>query len=105
MERTYAAIDGGIVSNTFVGDEAFANIVRPDHEDIVEITALDPRPGVAWSIHPDGFRPPSPFPSWIWNGESWEAPDSRPDDLGSWSWDEDAVDWINLTSEPDPGTE
>lgn len=96
-ERIFAAIDGGVITNTFVGDDAFANLVRPDYEDVVEITDLNPRPGVHWTVHPDGYRPSSPFPSWVWNGEDWRPPAPEPTEPGAWSWDEGAQEWIDTT--------
>jgi hypothetical protein len=67
VERIYAAIDGNTITNTFVGDDAFADLVRPDHDEVVEITDLSPFPGVAWTVDSDGYRPPTPFPSWVWD--------------------------------------
>jgi hypothetical protein len=97
MERIWAAIDGGTISNTFVGDDAFADLVRPDHDEVVEITDLSSCPGIQWTVHPDGYRPPSPFPSWEWTGTEWEAPTPMPTDPGAWNWDENAEAWIDLT--------
>jgi len=99
MERIFAAIDGGIIANTFVGDDAFADLVRPEHDEVVEITDLDPLPGINWTSHPDGFRSPRPYPSWVWNGTAWEAPVPMSTDPGDWSWDEHAQEWIDLTPE------
>lgn len=96
-ERIFAAIDGGIITNTFVGDDAFAALVRPDHDDVVEITDLSPRPGVRWTVESDGYRPLSPFLSWVWNGSAWVAPVPYPTDPGAWLWDEDAQEWIDTT--------
>ena len=97
MERIFAAIDNGVVSNTFVGDPVFAELVRLDHDDVVEITDVAPRPGFRWSVHSDGYRPPAPFPSWVWNGAGWEAPAAMPETEGRWQWDEDAQEWIDTT--------
>ena len=96
MERIFAAIDDGVITNTFVGDEAFADLVRPDHDDVVEITDLDPCPGIAWTVHPDGYRPPSPYPSWLWQDGAWVAPTPCPTE-GSWRWDEDSLSWVDAT--------
>lgn len=96
-ERIFAVIDGGVITNTFVGDDAFADLVRPDHDAVVEITNLDPCPGVDWTTHPDGYRPPIPFPSWLWVDGAWSAPVPRPTGPGTWVWDEDAQEWIDVT--------
>lgn len=95
-ERIWAAIDGGVITNTFVGDDDFADLVRPEHDDVIEITNESPMPGVRWTIEEEGYRVPQPWPSWSWNGAAWEAPTPRPDGPGAWMWDEDAQDWINL---------
>lgn len=42
----------------------------------------------------DAFIPPKPFPSWILNGVSWEAPVPYPADGEQYDWDEDAGDWV-----------
>jgi len=96
MERIFAAIDGGVITNTFVGDDDFADLVRPDHDEVVEITGLDPMPGVEWSVEVDGYRPPKPFSSWLWQDGDWVAPTPRPTE-GEWLWDEAAQEWIDLT--------
>lgn len=95
-ERILAAIDDSVITNTFVGDDDFADLVRPDHDDVIEVTNLDPRPGVGWTVNPDGYRPPSPYPSWVWQDGEWTAPVPRPTEPGAWMWDEAAQEWINL---------
>lgn len=96
MERVWAAIDSGVITNTFVGDDDFADLVRPEYDEVVEITNLNPRPGVAWTVHDDGYRPPLPFPSWVWNDGEWIAPVPMPDTPGDWVWNESAQEWINV---------
>lgn len=98
-ERIWAVINDGVIANTIVADDVFANIIRPEHDDVVEITDLSPRPGINWTVEADGYRPPSPFQSWVWNGTEWEAPVPRPTETGAWVWDEDAQEWID-TSPP-----
>ena len=39
-------------------------------------------------------RPAQPYPSWTWNGSTWEAPVAYPDDGGEYVWDEDAGEWV-----------
>jgi hypothetical protein len=41
----------------------------------------------------DGFRPPSPYPSWSWSGTEWEAPIPKPSGP-NWYWYEDTGEWI-----------
>lgn len=93
-ERVFAVIDGALVTNTFVGDDEFADFLRPEHDQIIEVTDLDPRPGVAWTLSSDGFRPPSPFDSWLWVEGAWRAPVERPELPGTWHWDEASLSWV-----------
>jgi hypothetical protein len=44
----------------------------------------------------DAFIPPKPFESWVLNNYTclWEAPVPYPSDGESYTWDEDAGDWV-----------
>lgn len=95
MERIFAAIDNGVITNTFVADDSFVDLIRADHDDVVEVTNLSPQPGINWTVHPDGYRPPTPYPSWVWSGTAWEAPVPKPSE-GDWVWDEETSDWIPI---------
>ena len=44
-------------------------------------------------------RPAQPYPSWTWNGSTWEAPVAYPDDGGEYVWDEDAGEWVAVPDE------
>jgi len=49
--------------------------------------------GLQWSG--SVFYGPSPFPSWVLNGEgTWDAPSSRPE--GSYRWDEESTSWVEV---------
>ena len=39
------------------------------------------------------FLSPKPFPSWILNGNKWEAPVPMPEE-GEYRWDEDSQSWV-----------
>lgn len=41
-------------------------------------------------------RPPQPYPSWIWNGEIWEAPVPYPEDDKYYQWNEDTQEWEEI---------
>lgn len=97
MERVWAVIDGDTITNTFVGDDAFADLVRADHDEVVEITDLSPMPAIGWKVTDAGYRPEQPFPSWVWRDDAWGAPVRCPDAPGSWVWDEDAREWVDTT--------
>lgn len=54
--------------------------------------------GVGYTYDPllDAFIPPSPYPSWVLNGDSclWEAPIPFPDDGNYYVWDETTTQWV-----------
>lgn len=45
----------------------------------------------------DIFIEPSPFPSWVFNTETydWEAPTSQPEE-GFWKWNEETISWEEI---------
>lgn len=49
----------------------------------------------------DGFKPPQPYVSWIWNSDiwQWEAPVEMPSDGQFYSWDEETLAWKLSDSE------
>jgi len=47
-------------------------------------------------------RPPQPYPSWAWADRHWVAPVPYPSDGGMYQWDEDALDWMEITETSDP---
>lgn len=94
MERIFAAVDGNKVTNTFVGDDDFAGLVSADHDAVIEITELDPIPGIDWTYGPEGFIPPQPFPSWTLNNGEWVPPTEQPSEFHYW--DEATLSWIEV---------
>lgn len=44
----YATINGGVVENTILADAEFAAQIAGDFEHVINIDALDPRPGIGW---------------------------------------------------------
>ena len=93
-------------------DDTVVNVIVAEDETTAEaVTGLDVLlvvdgvPGLYWTLESDGWRPPAPFPSWVWNDTAWEAPVPMPesDDTGSYVWDEDAQDWAFMPPpEPEP---
>jgi hypothetical protein len=49
----------------------------------------------------DAFIPPSPFPSWVLNEDtfSWDAPIPYPSDGKKYKWDESAGVWVEVEDE------
>jgi hypothetical protein len=61
-------------------------------------TTTDNYAGIGWTyIEALGFYPPQPFPSWILNGLTWEAPVAKP--VGKFSWDENLKQWVEYTND------
>ncbi len=52
--------------------------------------------GFTYDEDRDAFIPPKPFESWVLNNYTclWEAPEPYPEDGESYTWDEDAGDWV-----------
>lgn len=55
MEEIYAVITGGVVTNTIVADEKFAD-GKPN---IIRIDQMSPRPGIGWKYLKGEFIPPA----------------------------------------------
>lgn len=51
--------------------------------------------GYSYNASLDAFIPPKPYPSWVLDTEQadWVPPVPRPDDGGSYQWDEDQQQW------------
>lgn len=98
---TYAVHDGATVVNVIVAESPeIASTVSGDLEVLETNSGV---PGIGWTLEPDGWRPPSPYASWVWDGSVWSAPLPMPDsnDTGWYVWDEDAQDWLFITA-PEP---
>lgn len=54
--------------------------------------------GFTYDDDRDAFIPPQPYASWVLNEETclWEAPVDYPNDGKLYSWDEDALDWVEV---------
>lgn len=57
--------------------------------------------GFTFDAEMDAFIPPSPYPSWVLDGESclWESSVPYPDDGNDYFWDEDNQAWVLLEDE------
>ena len=86
-----AKIENGIVTDVIVADDSFVSNLDGAWISCTEETL----PGIGYTYSQiDGFRPPKPFPSWIWNGTFWDAPTPIPDNDNIYEWNEDSVSWI-----------
>lgn len=50
--------------------------------------------GDTFDADKNAFIAPKPYPSWILNGVTWEAPKEKPE--GNYYWDEEKLDWVEL---------
>ena len=104
MSRRIAHVQNGIVTQVSEGaddeaqHQAWLAAVADKFDDIVDVTDHKATLGYGVNVgdsydETDGFRPPSPYPSWVWGGTAWEAPVEKP--AGSpWVWDEAAGEWV-----------
>ncbi len=86
---SYAAkIENGVVTEVILGSAEWASTnldgLWVGSENKIWI-------GGSWD-ETHGFRPPQPFPSWIWDNGRWVAPITEPE----WDafWDEDSLSWV-----------
>ena len=74
MLKSAALIRNGTVVNVAVYDEdtsgPWLDAVRTDYDEVRIVDAA----GIGWTVEADGLRPPSPFPSWSWDGAAWQPP-------------------------------
>lgn len=86
----FAIHDDSVVINVIVADTV--EVAR----ELTGMAAVETEgaPWIGWTLEDDGFRPPRPLPSWLWNGSAWTAP--KPQPVGEYTWDEDALDWVPM---------
>ena len=62
--------------------------------------------GDTYDSEADRFIPPSPFPSWVFDEDSyaWIAPVQYPEDGLVYKWDEATTSWVQATSPTDTPT-
>ena len=93
LPKVRAIIDDGVVVNVAaLSSENDYTQLKADlatqHDSVLEVAEA----GIGWEEYEPGkVRMPSPFPSWVWNGDEWEAPVPKPD--GNYYWDETAGEW------------
>jgi hypothetical protein len=93
LPNVLAIIDGGVVVNVAAlsSENDYTQVkahLASRHDSVLEVPAA----GIGWEEYEPGkVRPPSPFPSWVWNGDEWEAPVPKPD--GDYYWDESTQSW------------
>jgi hypothetical protein len=86
-------IEDGLVVEFIVGTAEWAtnNLGGEWHDSQTKV-------GAGWTWDDDhGFRPAQPYPSWIWDGITWQPPVPAPD--GFYYWDEAQLMWVE-TDDP-----
>jgi len=60
--------------------------------------------GIGFAYDPvlDAFIEPQPYPSWLLNTTTcqWETPVPHPDDGGTYTWDEEIINWKQIDPPP-----
>lgn len=82
-------VENGIVVQAIVGTAQWAteNLGGEWYDSPKKI----PIPGL-WDLE-HSFRPLQPFPSWIWDGSTWQPPVPYPDDEQIYQWNETTISW------------
>ena len=97
LNEVAAYIIDGVVVNVGAlsteNDYTAAHAALADKFDEIRIV---PAAGIGWTVEKDGLRPPAPYPSWVWDGEGWQAPVEYPSDGNTYTWDEDTVSWVEV---------
>lgn len=95
-DKTWALINNEEVVNTAVGSDEWSKSILENFDQILDITNVDPVPGVGWKFFDGSLRPPKPFNSWVWDESlsEWSAPSEKPEDGKEYEWDEYTTSWI-----------
>jgi hypothetical protein len=112
----FAKVNNGIVEQVIVAEPEFFKTFRDSspgqwiqtsYNTCGGVHALGGEPlrknyagiGYTYDTARDAFIPPKPFASWTLNEDTclWEAPVTYPDDGKNYYWDEDTINWIEIT--------
>lgn len=80
------------------------NVIKAESQEIAEsvtdLAALETEgiPWIGWTLESEGWRRPSPFPSWVWVDGEWTAPVPMPSDGSGYEWDEDTLSWVDVSN-------
>jgi hypothetical protein len=90
------------VEQESLGQSFLANLWGYDPAELVQCSyngnmrGVYPGPGYTYDETLDAFIPPQPYPSWVLDEATcwWVAPIAYPTDGATYTWDEQAGDWI-----------
>lgn len=98
--KTFAIIENNKVLNLAVAEDiAILGVLIPEAELVLEVT---PETGAAYigaDFISGRFKPIQSFASWTFDKKlwAWVAPKTRPDSAGILVWDEELLDWTEIT--------
>lgn len=85
------------------GEKVINACVAENIDAVAEITDLqvmesDGEPWIGWTLEEEGWRRPSPYPSWTWDSgiNEWVSPVEYPEDGLDYLWDEESLSWKNI---------
>ena len=58
-EIVYALVNDGFIVNTIKADHEFAELIAPQHDSVINITEVSPRPSIGWAWDGNSFTDPS----------------------------------------------
>lgn len=105
MERRGVTVLNGIVNNVLIwSDETDDQLADDGFDHYEETTDFEIQPGIGWTWNQsNGYRPPSPYASWTWDGVAWVAPQPEPSEGGPHEWNEITQTWDEIPqAEPSP---
>ena len=90
MSRYAAKVEDGTVTQVIRGDADWAASRLGG-----TWVGIEQKVGRGWEEwQPGKLRPPSPYPSWTWDGKAWKAPKRKPLLGGPYIWDEPTISWV-----------
>lgn len=94
----FAIHDGSRVVNVIVADDV------ETAESVTGMSAVETEgsPWIGWTMESEGWRRPTPFPSWTWDAGVGDYVPPTPDPGDGSSWDEDSLSWIAPEPAPEP---
>lgn len=97
-----AIIENDKIVNVVVGEP---EIVSELFEQTVPETEAT---GIAWigaRFNGEKFEPKQPYPSWVWNEQTFEYDPPKPKPEGNYRWSETEGDWLEIPEETEPTEE